>query len=132
MEFGATEPVITTTDRGARAVHRPMCSRPRRSSRIPKASFPLLNRRRDTGGYREAERQHTGQEKTILFNLSGHGFFDMAATAYQSGLAKDITFSDEKLARDLPISRNLNRPEKPGAVKARVAECRISIGFIEY
>lgn len=51
----------------------------------------------------EAERcKHTGQEKTILFNLSGHGFFDMAAyEAYQSGLIKDVPFSDEKLARGL-------------------------------
>ena len=38
----------------------------------------------------------------ILFNLSGHGHFDMAAyDAYLSGQLQDNAFSDEELAESL-------------------------------
>ncbi|PKN01609.1 MAG: TrpB-like pyridoxal phosphate-dependent enzyme [Elusimicrobia bacterium HGW-Elusimicrobia-1] len=48
----------------------------------------------------------SGEKKTILFNLSGHGHFDMAAyDDYLAGKLKDIAFSDDemqKALKDLP------------------------------
>ena len=38
--------------------------------------------------------QAAGEDKTILFNLSGHGHFDLAAyAAYNSGELKDFDFA---------------------------------------
>ena len=43
-----------------------------------------------------------GKEKTILFCLSGHGFFDMAAYEnYLSGKLQDTPFSEEALQKSL-------------------------------
>jgi tryptophan synthase beta chain len=43
-----------------------------------------------------------GVSKTILFNLSGHGFFDMQAYLdYMEGKLKDAEYSKEELARSL-------------------------------
>jgi tryptophan synthase beta chain len=42
------------------------------------------------------------KEKTILFNCSGHGHFDMAAyEAYFSGKLKDYEFSEAELKASL-------------------------------
>jgi tryptophan synthase beta chain len=48
---------------------------------------------------REAERcKESGEEKVILFNLSGHGHFDMAAyDAYFSGELEDYAYPEEKV-----------------------------------
>lgn len=44
----------------------------------------------------------TGEEKVILFNLSGHGLIDMAAyDQYLSGSLIDFEFSDEDVKRNL-------------------------------
>lgn len=44
--------------------------------------------------------QETGQEKVILFNLSGHGHFDMAAyQAYLSGELEDYDYPEEAINR---------------------------------
>jgi tryptophan synthase beta chain len=44
------------------------------------------------------ECKKTGEEKVILFNLSGHGYFDLAAyDQYNSGKLKDVPLSDKTL-----------------------------------
>ena len=43
-----------------------------------------------------------GKEKTILFNFSGHGFFDMSAYSdYLAGNLKDHTLSDVELKKNM-------------------------------
>lgn len=43
-----------------------------------------------------------GKEKTILFNFSGHGFFDMSAYSdYLAGKLKDHTLSDVELKKNM-------------------------------
>ena len=43
-----------------------------------------------------------GEAETILFNLSGHGHFDMAAyTEYFSGKLEDKNYDEQKLAEAL-------------------------------
>ena len=44
--------------------------------------------------------KETGESKTILFNLSGHGFVDMSAyDQYLAGELQDFRLSDEELAK---------------------------------
>ncbi|MCX8033390.1 MAG: TrpB-like pyridoxal phosphate-dependent enzyme [Thermoleophilia bacterium] len=44
------------------------------------------------------ECKEAGEEKTILFNLSGHGHFDMAAyDAYLDGKLEDFAYPEEKI-----------------------------------
>jgi hypothetical protein len=44
--------------------------------------------------------KETGEPKTILFNLSGHGHFDMSAyEAYLSGKLTDYAYPAEDIAR---------------------------------
>ncbi len=52
---------------------------------------------------REANRcKETGEEKVILFNLSGHGLIDMASyDKYLSGDLQNYTLSDEQIAENL-------------------------------
>ncbi|MDE5560456.1 MAG: TrpB-like pyridoxal phosphate-dependent enzyme [Bacteroidaceae bacterium] len=46
--------------------------------------------------------KETGEEKVILFNLSGHGLIDMTAyTQYLSGNLVDYEVSDEEVARNI-------------------------------
>ncbi len=46
--------------------------------------------------------KETGEKKVILFNLSGHGHFDMAAyDAYLAGKLTDNGFSTEEMAKSL-------------------------------
>ncbi len=51
----------------------------------------------------EAEKcRESGESKTILFNLSGHGHFDMQAyTDYLDGKLKDLTFDEGEMAMAL-------------------------------
>ena len=50
--------------------------------------------------------KETGEAKTILFNLSGHGHFDMSAyEAYLAGKLKDYEYPQKKIEealKDLP------------------------------
>ena len=53
--------------------------------------------------------KQTGEAKTILFNLSGHGFVDMAAyDQYFSGEMQNYQLSDEELARFIKPVDELN------------------------
>ncbi|MDO8531998.1 MAG: TrpB-like pyridoxal-phosphate dependent enzyme, partial [Dehalococcoidia bacterium] len=46
--------------------------------------------------------KQSGQRKTILFNLSGHGHFDMSAyDAYFSGKLEDYAYPKEKVEEAL-------------------------------
>ena len=54
------------------------------------------------------EAREAGEEKTILFNLSGHGHFDMSAyDAYFAGKLTDYRPSDEELATGLSSTDGL-------------------------
>ncbi|MBR6054988.1 MAG: TrpB-like pyridoxal phosphate-dependent enzyme [Bacteroidales bacterium] len=59
---------------------------------------------------REALRcKETGEAKTILFNLSGHGFVDMSAyDQYLEGNLQDYSVSDEDIARFIADADALN------------------------
>jgi tryptophan synthase beta chain len=55
------------------------------------------------------ECKQSGDEKTILFNLSGHGHFDMAAyDAYFSGKLEDYAYPEEKIRESMK-----NLPQVP-------------------
>ena len=60
---------------------------------------------------REALRcKETGEEKVILFNLSGHGFVDMGAyDQYFGGSLVDFHISDEELAKYRESADVLNK-----------------------
>ena len=60
---------------------------------------------------REAlKRKETGEAKTILFNLSGHGFVDMSAyDQYFEGNLQDFEISDEEIARFIKDADELNK-----------------------
>ena len=52
-----------------------------------------------------------GEERTILFNLSGHGHFDMAAyDRYLAGDLEDFALPDEEIARALEAIESLPKP----------------------
>ena len=54
--------------------------------------------------------KETGEQKTILFNLSGHGFVDMSAyDQYISGELQDFHISDEELSRYMASADALNK-----------------------
>ena len=54
--------------------------------------------------------KETGESKTILFNLSGHGFVDMSAyDQYLEGNLQDYTVSDEDIARFIADADALNK-----------------------
>ena len=54
--------------------------------------------------------KETGEQKTILFNLSGHGFVDMSAyDQYFSGEMQNYHVSDEDLARFIASADALNK-----------------------
>jgi tryptophan synthase beta chain len=54
--------------------------------------------------------KETGKQKTILFNLSGHGFVDMAAyDQYISGELQDFHISDAELAKYMASADALNK-----------------------
>lgn len=54
--------------------------------------------------------KETGEQKTILFNLSGHGFVDMSAyDQYITGELQDFHISDEDLAKYMASADALNK-----------------------
>jgi tryptophan synthase beta chain len=54
--------------------------------------------------------KETGEQKTILFNLSGHGFVDMSAyDQYLAGDLPDFHLSDEELAKYMASADALNK-----------------------
>lgn len=52
---------------------------------------------------REAQKcKETGEEKVILFNLSGHGLIDMSAyDMYLSGSLQDYEVTDEDVSKNI-------------------------------
>lgn len=55
--------------------------------------------------------KQTGNSTTILFNLSGHGHFDMSAyDAYLSGQLEDYSLSDEEIQRNLEALARFPKP----------------------
>ena len=54
--------------------------------------------------------KETGEAKTILFNLSGHGLVDMSAyDMYLAGEMRDYALSDEELAGYLSEAGKLKK-----------------------
>lgn len=54
--------------------------------------------------------KESGEQKTILFNLSGHGFVDMAAyEQYLSGELQDYQLSDDELSKFIASADHLNQ-----------------------
>ena len=54
--------------------------------------------------------KETGEQKTILFNLSGHGFVDMSAyDQYFSGEMQNYHVSDDDLAKFIKSADVLNQ-----------------------
>jgi tryptophan synthase beta chain len=52
-----------------------------------------------------------GEQRTILFNLSGHGHFDLGAyDAYLAGKLEDIALADEEIERALEAIEPLPKP----------------------
>jgi tryptophan synthase beta chain len=64
-------------------------------------------------GTLEVARQadEAGEERTILFNLSGHGHFDMAAyDNYFAGKLEDVALDEEEIERALRAIDGLPTP----------------------
>ncbi|MBN1154995.1 TrpB-like pyridoxal phosphate-dependent enzyme [candidate division KSB1 bacterium] len=61
----------------------------------------------------EAEKAKlAGEKKVILFNLSGHGHFDMAGyDAFLAGKLKDATFADEQLKKTYDMLKDFPAAE---------------------
>jgi tryptophan synthase beta chain len=58
-----------------------------------------------------AQADEAGVERTILFNLSGHGHFDMAAfDGYLAGEHVDLELDDEEIVRALKAIEGLPKP----------------------
>jgi tryptophan synthase beta chain len=54
------------------------------------------------------EAKEAGEEKVILFNLSGHGYFDMAAyTNFLAGTLEDHAMTDEEVEDSLKALEGL-------------------------
>jgi tryptophan synthase beta chain len=52
-----------------------------------------------------------GEERTILFNLSGHGHFDMAAyDNYFAGKLEDVALDEDEISRALGAIEGLPVP----------------------
>ena len=52
-----------------------------------------------------------GKERTILFNLSGHGHFDMAAyDSYFAGNLADVALDEDEMERALKSIEGLPTP----------------------
>jgi tryptophan synthase beta chain len=58
-----------------------------------------------------AQADEEGRERTILFNLSGHGHFDMAAyDGYLAGKHVDVELDDSEIVRALQAIEGLPKP----------------------
>jgi tryptophan synthase beta chain len=52
-----------------------------------------------------------GEERTILFNLSGHGHFDMGAyDNYFAGKLEDVALDEDEMSRALDAIQGLPSP----------------------
>jgi len=52
-----------------------------------------------------------GQERTLLFNLSGHGHFDMAAyDNYLAGKLEDVALDEDEMDRALRAIEGMPTP----------------------
>ncbi len=69
----------------------------------PRASSPRPNRATPLQPQSEAKKCiETGEEKVILFNLSGHGLIDMASyDKYFAGDLVNYSLSDEEINKNL-------------------------------
>jgi tryptophan synthase beta chain len=57
------------------------------------------------------EADEAGEQRTILFNLSGHGHFDMAAyDNYFAGKLEDVALDEEEIERALRAVEGLPTP----------------------
>jgi tryptophan synthase beta chain len=72
----------------------------------PESSHAIL------GAIRSArEADEAGEERTILFNLSGHGHFDMAAyDNYFGGKLEDVALDEAEMQRALQAIEGLPAP----------------------
>jgi tryptophan synthase beta chain len=58
-----------------------------------------------------AAADEAGERRTILFNLSGHGHFDLGAyDAYLAGKLEDVDLADEEIERALEAIEALPKP----------------------
>jgi tryptophan synthase beta chain len=58
-----------------------------------------------------AAADEAGEQRTILFNLSGHGHFDLGAyDAYLAGKLEDVALADEEIQRALEAIEALPKP----------------------
>jgi tryptophan synthase beta chain len=58
-----------------------------------------------------ADADEAGDERTILFNLSGHGHFDLGAyDAYLAGKLEDVALPEEEIERALKAIQALPKP----------------------
>ncbi len=100
--------------RPRRGVHaEPTCSGRRCSSRAARGSSrrpsPLTPSTARSSWPRQADAE--GRERTILFNLSGHGHFDLGAyDAYLSGKLEDFELPEAEIARALAAIESLPKP----------------------
>ena len=75
---------------------------------VPGARVVARDPRRDPG---RAAADEEGVERTILFNLSGHGHFDMAAyDNYFAGKLVDLALDEDEIARALRAIEGLPVP----------------------
>ena len=86
---------------------RPCCSPAARgSSRRPRPSHAIHGAIQAARAADEA-----GEERTILFNLSGHGHFDMAAyDNYFAGKLEDVALDEAEIERALRAIEGLPTP----------------------
>jgi tryptophan synthase beta chain len=57
------------------------------------------------------EADEAGEERTILFNLSGHGHFDMGAyDSYLAGKLDDVALDEAEIDRALKAIEGLPAP----------------------
>jgi hypothetical protein len=60
---------------------------------------------------RSAAADEEGRERTILFNLSGHGHFDLAAyDNYLAGTLEDVALDEDEMSRALHAIEGLPSP----------------------
>jgi tryptophan synthase beta chain len=58
-----------------------------------------------------ADADEAGEQRTILFNLSGHGHFDLGAyDAYLAGKLEDVALADDEIERALEAIEALPKP----------------------
>ena len=84
-----------------------------RCSPAARGSSRRPRRRTRSTGRSEAARaaDEAGEERTILFNLSGHGHFDMAAyDNYFAGKLEDVALDEDEIERALHAIEGLPTP----------------------